>query len=195
MISKRGQSTSRPLAPFLARSSECTIAMETPPLPAMSTSLSYIRVPETTLNEALYSPMPVASLFLSDALAEDKRFDPGPTYCLINFLLTGTCWEGKAPLSHLMFGAQTIERAKAEGTFRYARPDQVRAAWLAVEPLSPEELWKTFDLAAFENGDPWPPGWTKSEDDRAFFFEKFTAVKSFYKQATANGEAVILWIN
>ena len=161
----------------------------------MSTSLHYLRVPENQLDEGLAAPDLIKNLFEDEAIAEDRGWDPGPTYCLINFLLTGTCWEGAAPLGHTIFGAHTIEALKQPGTFRYLRAAEVQAVWAALQPLSAEKLWEKFDLAAFERGDPWPPNWTESDEDRDFFYRSFAELKSFYERATAGGEAIILQIS
>ena len=161
----------------------------------MSTSLHYIRIPESQLDEGLAAPGLIKNLFQSDAIPEDRMWDPGPTYCLINFLLTGTCWEGAAPLGHTIFGAHTIEALKADGSFRYLRATEAQDVWSALQPLSAETLWANFDLEAFQSRDPWPPGWTDSDEDRDFFYRKFAELKSFYERATSAREAIVLHIS
>jgi hypothetical protein len=162
----------------------------------MSTDLSYIRLPESQLKQGLLEPTSIEKMFYEEGVPAERRFDLRSAYQILNFLLTGTLWEGEEPLGHTLFLSDTVQGTRENyGTFRYLLPDQVQAVWLALQPISPEALWARFDLAAVQTAHVSPENWTGSDEDRDYVQHHFTKVKSFYECAAQAGDAIVLNIN
>src|SRR5690349_17696873 len=126
--------------------------------------------------------------------AEGARFldlDIGETWHGLQYLMTGTAWEGKASLDFLVRGGQDVgDFASDEGTARDFTPDQVKTLSKALGALSEDTLRKRYDPARLQEEDIYPGFWEEPPPDldpEEELFSYFEELKKFTAAVAKRG--------
>ena len=160
---------------------------------------NYFRLSEGELQEFLRGSGSITALLYPE---DDKDLPPGhhldtdKSWHLTHFLLTGEAWGGAEPLVNAVLGGtQVSDEDVGYGPARYLTPVQVETVARALMDISPDELWKRFDLQRVREADIYPSGWEGNHTERAYVLEYYGQLRSFFSDAAVNGDAMILYIN
>ncbi|HEX5749616.1 MAG TPA: YfbM family protein [Archangium sp.] len=133
--------------------------------------------------------------------AEGSRFldlDIGETWHGLQYLMTGTAWEGKAPLDFLVRGGQDVgDIPSDEGTARVFTPDQVKTLSKALGALSEDTLRKRYDPARLQEEDIYPGFWEEPPPDldpEEELFSFFEELKKFTAAVARRGHGLLVFI-
>ncbi len=111
----------------------------------------------------------------------------------LHFLLTGTAFEGDAPLNFLLEGGEALGDDEDDGGPRVFPPEAVRLIDAALAQISEDTLWARFDPERMEADGVYPQIWDEGEmdlkDEYLFYFRE---LKTFFHNASAAGTAVVI---
>ncbi len=113
----------------------------------------------------------------------------------IHFLLTGLAEGGKPPLAWAVHGDSQIpdrEGLMPYGPARILTPQQASSVSKAIAPITQKELRKRFDPKALVASGVHP---VNAATDFAYLWSHFTALKSFYAQATKQKCGILSYID
>ena len=93
------------------------------------------------------------------------ELDIGEAWHGLQYLLTGTAWEGKPPLDFLVRGGEDVgDIPSDEGTARVFDVASVKALADALKQVSVDSLRKRFDPAKLQAEDIYPGTWDEEEE-------------------------------
>lgn len=114
----------------------------------------------------------------------------------IHYLLTGTAWEGKAPLNLLVSGGAEVGDVEVGyGPARVLRAEEVRDAFRALEAIRDEELRARFDAEDMLRKEIYPSIWTRKpeEDDVLGYLMGYVGIlRAFLAQVAQKGLGLVL---
>lgn len=112
----------------------------------------------------------------------------------LHYLLTGTAWEGEAPLNFIVLGGEPIgEDDFGMGPARLLAPEQVQELDAALWPVTDEQLWGRFDKDRLHAEEIYPGIWDEPEADlREEYLMYFHELKTFVRQAAGNGCGLVI---
>ena len=114
----------------------------------------------------------------------------------IHYLLTGTAWEGTAPLNLLVSGGTEVGDVEVGyGPARVLRAQDVRAAFHALEAIRDEELRARFDPEDMVRKEIYPSIWTRKpeEDDVLEYLMGYVGIlRAFLAQAVEKELGLVL---
>ncbi|AGC42502.1 hypothetical protein MYSTI_01154 [Myxococcus stipitatus DSM 14675] len=126
------------------------------------------------------------------------ELDIGEAWHGLQYLLTGTPWEGKAPLDFLVRGGiEAGDIPSDEGTARILEPAQVKALSVALREVSEDTLRRRYDPAEMQAQDIYPGTWEEPLDDTDPLEELvsyFEELQKFVGQVTRRGAALLVHI-
>lgn len=94
------------------------------------------------------------------------ELDIGEAWHGLQYLLTGTPWEGAAPLDFLVRGGEDVgDIPSEEGTARVFTPAQVKTLSAALQKVSEDTLRRRYDPAKMQAQDIYPGTWEEPEED------------------------------
>ncbi|EAU61730.1 conserved hypothetical protein [Stigmatella aurantiaca DW4/3-1] len=132
---------------------------------------------------------------------EGTRFlelDIGETWHGLQYLMTGSAWEGAAPLDFLVRGGEDVGHIPSdEGTARIFTPAQVKPLAAALQALSPNTLRSRFDAGKLQQLDIYPGLWDEPPDDADPLEELlsyFEELRRFVGQVAQRGHALLVHI-
>jgi Domain of unknown function (DUF1877) len=165
----------------------------------MSMIGNYIRLPGVDLAHFIADPEAIMDYLYPE---DDAKFpnsdhlDIDKAWQIIHFLLTGSAWDGDAPLKNIVLGGTEIGDVDVGyGPARYLIPAEVSEAALALSSIAGDELWGRFDLKALQDNEIYPSGWEGSDMEREYVIDHFQRLKAFLEEAHIDNQAVILYIN
>ncbi|WNG44321.1 DUF1877 family protein [Archangium minus] len=133
--------------------------------------------------------------------AEGARFldlDIGETWHGLQYLLTGTAWEGKAPLDFLVRGGEDVgDIPSDEGTARVFTAAQVKELAKALDALSESTLRKRYEPARLQEEDIYPGFWEEPPPDldpEEELFSYFAELKKFTAAVAKRGLGLLVFI-
>jgi hypothetical protein len=133
--------------------------------------------------------------------ADGARFlelDIGETWHGLQYLLTGSAWEGQAPLDFLVRGGEDVGHIPSdEGTARIFTAAEVKQLAEALQALSPDTPRSRFDAAAMQQLDIYPGLWDEPPDDADPLDELlsyFEELRKFVRQVARRGLALLVHI-
>ncbi len=168
----------------------------------MSMIGNFRRLSEADLRRLLEEPDQIA-----DYLYEDAQEGFGPFVDLeidrawhgLHYLLTGTAWEGQAPLNFIVQGGREIgETDVGYGPARGFTADEVRAIAQALARIDVQTLRARFNPQAMMTADIYPNSWDRpaAEDDTlGYLVEYYEQLRPFISEAAAAGEALLVYLN
>jgi hypothetical protein len=127
------------------------------------------------------------------------ELDIGEAWHGLQYLLTGTAWEGKAPLDFLVRGGEDVGNIPSdEGTARVLSPDEVKKLSGALNALSEDALRKRFDPEEMQEQDIYPGTWDEPTDDDVNPEEEllsyFVELRKFVASVSKRGHALLVHI-
>ena len=133
--------------------------------------------------------------------AEGARFldlDIGETWHGLQYLLTGTAWEGKAPLDFLVRGGEDVgDIPSDEGTARVFTAAQVKTLAQSLQALSEDTLRKRYDPARLQKEDIYPGFWEEPPPDldpQEELLSYFEELKKFAAGVAKRGHGLLVFI-
>ncbi|WP_163990626.1 YfbM family protein [Pyxidicoccus caerfyrddinensis] len=94
------------------------------------------------------------------------ELDIGEAWHGLQYLLTGTPWEGAAPLDFLVRGGEDVgDIPSDEGTARIFTPAQVKALAQALAKAPESTLRRRYDPVEMQAQDIYPGTWDEPEED------------------------------
>ena len=120
----------------------------------------------------------------------------------IHFLLTGSAWEGEAPLNFLVGGGQEIgEVDVGYGPARGFTSAEVGAIARALREVPPAVLRARYDHSQLNRHEiyPFAPDQWRAADDKedsptSFLGDHYERLREFIAQAAQAGEALLVWL-
>jgi hypothetical protein len=126
------------------------------------------------------------------------ELDIGEAWHGLQYLLTGTAWEGKAPLDFLVRGGEDVgDIPSDEGTARVFTPDEVKKLSAALNAVSADTLRKRFDPDELQGQDIYPGTWDEPTDDvdpLEELLSYFAELKKFVAAVAKRGHALLVHI-
>jgi Domain of unknown function (DUF1877) len=117
----------------------------------------------------------------------------------IHYLLTGTAWEGDAPLNFLVLGGKEIgDIDVGYGTARAFSSSEVRTILNAIEPITQQTLGGRFDGAAMMKLEIYPEIWDRDPADDPvleYCTEYFESLKNFLGRTSERGLGMLVYIS
>ena len=113
----------------------------------------------------------------------------------IHFLLTGTAWEGEAPLNFMVTGGLDVGDDLGYGPARGLTSEEVRSIAAALEAIPPDSLMERFDPVALESAEIYPDIWDRADeedDPRAYISGYYDQLRTFILDAATEGEALLV---
>jgi len=126
----------------------------------------------------------------SDALDIDKSWH------LIHFLLTGDAWDGEYPLVNVVLGGKELPGTDAGyGPFRYLVHAEVETVSQALASISAEDLWSRFNASLVRAADIYPSPWTGDDGEKEYVSQNYEALRKYFSEAAASGNAMLLYLS
>jgi hypothetical protein len=126
------------------------------------------------------------------------ELDIGEAWHGLQYLMTGTAWEGTAPLDFLVRGGEDVgDIPSDEGTARIIPPAQVKQLSETLQGLSLDALRRRFDAGKMQQLDIYPGLWDEPADDLDPLDELisyFAELRKFVSQVSQRGHAVLVHI-
>jgi hypothetical protein len=126
------------------------------------------------------------------------ELDIGETWHGLQYLMTGTAWEGEAPLDFLVRGGEDVgDIPSDEGTARIFPPAEVKKLSQALQAFSQDTLRRRFDAQTMQELDIYPGLWDDPPDDEDPLEELisyFAELRKFVSQVAQRGHAMLVHI-
>lgn len=127
------------------------------------------------------------------------ELDIGEAWHGLQYLLTGTPWEGKVPLDFLVRGGEDVGNIPSdEGTARVFTPDEVKKLSGALNALSVDTLRKRFDPEEMQEQDIYPGTWDEPTDEELDPLDEllsyFDELRKFVASVAKHGHALLVHI-
>jgi hypothetical protein len=133
--------------------------------------------------------------------AEGARFldlDIGETWHGLQYLLTGTAWEGKAPLDFLVRGGEDVgDIPSDEGTARTFTAEEMKALSKSLQALSEDTLRQRYEPARMQEEDIYPGFWEEPPPDldpQEELLSYFEELKTFAASVAKRGHGLLVFI-
>jgi hypothetical protein len=130
--------------------------------------------------------------------AKFLELDIGETWHGLQYLLTGTAWEGSAPLDFLVRGGEEVgDIPSDEGTARAFKPADVKKLSEALQGFSLDTLRRRFDPGKMQELDIYPGQWNEPLEDADPLDELisyFAELRKFVSQVAQRGHAMLVHI-
>lgn len=111
----------------------------------------------------------------------------------IHYLLTGTAWEGDAPLNFLLHGGEPLGDEEGDDLVpRVFDPAEVRQVDAALTALDAGQLRRRYDPRTMRQLDIYPPIWDQKEA-LPFCLERFDALKDFVAENARQGHGMVIF--
>ena len=113
----------------------------------------------------------------------------------IHFLLTGSPWEGKPPLSYVVLGGQPMDIIDMEyGPPRYITNEQVKEVYKALIQLPIDEIVQSYNAVKFEAAEIYPGIWGEEGQELEYLLNYINQIISFLELAVKNDQSIIFYI-
>lgn len=151
----------------------------------------FLAVPQAELDALRDDPQQVEEALFSthedDDVAVEKAWHG------IHFLLTGEVASGPWPLANVVFGRTPIgDEDLGYGPAMATDAADVPAIAAALAALADDELRARFDPDAMD--EIYPNIWDEGDEALEYLMHHLQHVRAFYRDAAAQGKAVITWL-
>ena len=133
-------------------------------------------------------PTAVSTAQVSEPLRIDKSWHG------IHFLLTGSAWGGKRPLSNAVMGGQEFGPDLGYGPARYLTPDQVKEVAAALDEITSATLRDRFNPKAMTKAEIYTWHEDEGEEGLEYFLEYYAQVRAYFQQAARKGNGMLLGV-
>lgn len=152
----------------------------------------FLIAPETA-RELLNDPSGVHDVLealdgLDDALSLEKSWHG------LHFILTGTAWEGDAPLNFLVSGGIPVgEEEIGYGPARIVAADDVPDLRQALSAFTPADFDRNFDRTKLSKAEIYPSIWDEPLVELKWEYDNYLqALKSHVQRAAETGQALLI---
>jgi hypothetical protein len=111
----------------------------------------------------------------------------------VHAVLCGVPDEAPPPLGQVVLGGEPLGDDLGYGPCRFLTPEQVRATAAAVAKVSAGEFRRRYDPAALNAAQVYPGHW-EDPDNLEWLADAFEDVRRYFDQASASGEAMLLYL-
>lgn len=151
----------------------------------------FLSVPQAELDALRADPEQVQEALFTTH--EDDDVNVEKAWHGIHFLLTGKIVPGEGPLDHVVFGHAPIgEEDLGYGPAMASDAADVADIAAALEAVTDDELRTRFDPDAMD--EIYPNIWDEGDGALDYLMEHLQEVRAFYRNAAAQGHAVITWL-
>lgn len=158
----------------------------------------YMRIRPQTLNTLLEDPQSALDGLLEadEEAGGAGQFDIDKAWHGIHYLLNGEAWGGSGPLFGAVLGGTELEGTEiGYGPARYLTPQQVAATAAALAAVTAEDLRSKYDPGAMDAAQVYPTIWTRDgEEALDYLLEHFVGLQAYFQEASAAGDAMVLYI-
>jgi len=130
--------------------------------------------------------------------ARFQELDIGETWHGLQYLLTGTAWDGQAPLDFLVRGGEDVgDIPSDEGTARLFTPAQVKALSQALQALPASTLRQRYAPARMQEEDIYPGFWEEPPPDldpQEELLSYFEELQDFAARVSKRGHGLLVFI-
>lgn len=131
-------------------------------------------------------PIAVSTSQVSEPLRIDKSWHG------IHFLLTGSAWGGKPPLSNAVNGGKEFGPDLGYGPARFLTPDQVKEVAAALDEITKETLRARFNPKAMTEAEIYSWHEDEGEEGLEYFLHYYDEVRAYFQQAARKGNGMLL---
>lgn len=132
-----------------------------------------------------------AALLLADSEPE-QLFDVGRAWHAVHVLLNGSAWGGSGPAFDAVLGGTPVGDPSTYEPVRVLVPERVSAVAVLLAGLPPEDLRGRFTHRAFRQAEVYPDVWDQPDVLTSFVLPAYAALRTFYAEAAAAGDAVLV---
>jgi hypothetical protein len=128
---------------------------------------------------------------------EKIREDLDKAWHGIHFLLTGSPWEGEAPLNFLLKGGVEFGHDQGYGAPRYLSPEAVSSVSTALEAIPPGTFRSRFDSDLLDQNQIYPTGWSRPEEKdsiREYLVSSYRILRSSIDVVRHRGNGLVLYL-
>ena len=129
---------------------------------------------------------------------EGVRCDLDKSWHGIQYLLTGSAWEGDPPLDFLVQGGRQVGRIDADhGPVRAFRASETQAIYQSLSALSPYELRKRFNARDMAAKEIYPDIWTRAvleEDSLRYLMDNLDKLRAFLRQTVEAQLGILVFL-
>ncbi len=163
---------------------------------------NFLLVSESEIAALLKAPAEIHA-FLEQRLAEsppNEYVDADKAWHILHFLLTGTAWEGEAPLNFIVRGGQEIgEEDVGYGPARALLPAAVVTLDAALEALPTAALAERYDPAQMATleiyGASRHPQDVPSSEEVQWFTATYEEVRALVREGAKTGRGLLVWVS
>lgn len=130
---------------------------------------------------------------LAEGTGNEDFLDVDKSWHGIHFLLTGSAWEGDAPLKWVVLAPREIGEDVGYGPARILTPAEVSEVNKALASIPADQLQSKYDWQALNRNEIYPQNW--SEGDHDYIVGNFEDLKKLYASAAHRGMGIIQWLN
>jgi hypothetical protein len=153
------------------------------------------------LEEARFDPdLLGAMIFEPGDEDEESDDDPGGSLEIdkswhgLHFLLTGTAWEGQAPLDFIVRGGDALDLDPGYGPVRYFDPAALKLIARAIHSLDERALKSRYDATRMQKLDIYPQIWLREDNADDYLLENWSLLRSFIENGSAEGFGMLVCI-
>jgi len=132
-----------------------------------------------------------SGLLMADSEPE-QLFDVGRAWHAVHMLLNGSPWGGSGPAFDAVLGGSTLGDPSTYEPVRALLPERVQAVAVLLTQLTVDELRPRFTHRAFRQAEVYPDVWEQADVLTAFVLPAYEQLRTFYAQAAAAGDAVLV---
>jgi hypothetical protein len=111
----------------------------------------------------------------------------------LHFVLCGVADDAPPPLGNAVLGGEPLGEDLGYGPCRFLTSDQVSETARALSGMSVEQFRQRYDAAALESAQIYPGGWDDMENVD-WLADAFAEVSAYFRDASAAGDAMLLYL-
>lgn len=158
----------------------------------MGMQLSLYSLSDQRVDDLLADP-PLVLDILDGEDPDAEEFELDKAWHAIHYLLTGSAWEGEAPLNFICQGGQEVgDIDTGYGPARALGADEVLDIANALEGIDAAVLAQRFDPEEMEKLEIYPSIWQDEPDALEFCTGSFTAMKDFIDRTAERGDGILI---
>ncbi len=125
-------------------------------------------------------------------MADGAVFDVGRAWHAVHMLLNGTPWGGSGPAFDAVLGGTVLGDPSTYEPVRALVPARVSAVAVLLAGTPADDLRGRFTHRAFRQAEVYPDVWDQSDVLTAFVLPAYEALRAFYAEVAAAGDAVLV---
>ncbi|QFZ92013.2 YfbM family protein [Synechococcus elongatus] len=127
---------------------------------------------------------------------EDTSLEIDKAWHGIHYLLTGSAWEGEAPLADAVLGGTEIGDDFGYEPARYLTVEEVKVVAAALHEITPEQFRLRYSADQLSQNEIYPDIWNDSDGDPIeYLVAWYEDLRSYYIEAAANNNAMLKYLN